>query len=322
MTTTLFERASALRLDRTRQCFAAVIGLRIALGPFADLAGQPRELFRPVSFLDWLGLAAMPAVTPIVVLQVVGVAAALAVVLRRAPRAGFAGAWVSLLLLAALRTSLGKILHNDSLLLLGTFPLLFAAARPDRQDTRRNGWPLSLGLAAVCLVYFLAGMAKLRHSGLAWVTGDNMRYVMAGAARSGKPMFPGVADFIGANAVLSHATAAGILGLELLFPVAFVVRRTRLWFAAAAVVLHVGTWLTLGLDYWLWAATSVLLLVDVSRTSGDTMPECRPSPSWSATPSPAPGVHFFAVARMSSSGWAIPLPTFCSWVRGLANKRT
>jgi hypothetical protein len=241
-------------LSRVRAAFAVLIGLRIALGPYPRLAGQPDALFRPLGIFKLL--PAMPPLAVIVVVQVVGVAAA--VLAARSPRgrAPLVVAWLSLLFLAGLRTSLGKVLHNDTLMLIGTFPLLF-----DPPDEEGAGWSLDVGLAAVCLVYFFAGLAKLRHSGLAWVTGDNMRYVMLSAARSGKPAFPAIARAIGRHAAMSHLTAAFILGLELTFPLAYLVRRARPFYAAAVLLLHVGTWFTLGLDYWLWAATAGLLLL-------------------------------------------------------------
>lgn len=268
---TLFERATARRLRLARAAFGVVIGLRIALGPYPALADQPAALWRPVSFLRWLGVDAMPGVDFIMAVQVVGGSAAVGVVaasFRRGTlatsRSALAAAWLALLVLAALRSSTGKLLHNDVLLLIATAPLLFAdAPRPedDERHGRRYGWPLSVGLAVVCMTYFALGVAKLRNSGLVWVTGDNMRYVMLAAARSGRPEFPEIARAVGRSAALSHLVAAAILGLELAFPLAYFIRRARPLFAAAAVALHAGTWLTLGLDYWLWAATAAILLV-------------------------------------------------------------
>jgi hypothetical protein len=264
LTARLLAPATARQLVVVRAGFAAVIGLRIALGPYRALAGQPAALFRPVSFLQVLG--SMPSRPAMVLLQVVGTVPAALVLARRWPRAAFAIAWICLLVLAGLRSSLGKILHNDVLLLLGSFPLLFASpiSQGDLEGDEsrvRFGWPLSVGSAVVALAYFLTGIAKLRHSGLAWVTSDNMRYVMAAAGRSGLPEFPGIAIEVSQHAALSHGIAAGILGVELAFPLAFVLPSARPWLAVAVAVLHVGTWLTLGLDYWTWIATVWLLFL-------------------------------------------------------------
>jgi hypothetical protein len=40
------------------------------------------------------------------------------------------------------------------------------------------------------------------------------------------------------------------------------VRSLRVWYALAAVFLHITTWLLLGLDYWAWAITVPLILID------------------------------------------------------------
>jgi hypothetical protein len=53
-----------------------------------------------------------------------------------------------------------------------------------------------------------------------------------------------------------------ILGFELTFPVVILLRWTRALYAAGAVFLHVSTWLLLGLDYWAWAITVPLVLID------------------------------------------------------------
>ena len=38
--------------------------------------------------------------------------------------------------------------------------------------------------------------------------------------------------------------------------------KVRWFFVASAVALHVATWLLLGLDYWTWAATVLVVFVD------------------------------------------------------------
>lgn len=265
----IFGAATPERLVAVRAALALVIGARIALGPYRSLADQPDALFRPVGVVRLLGLSGIPSVWAIAALQVVGVAGAVLVAARRWPRVGFAVGWMSLLVLAGFRSSRGKYLHNDTLLLVGAAPMVFAPlvrAVPDVPASsgtarRQWGWPVTVGLAAICLAYFVAGLSKLVASGLAWVFSDNMRYVMAAAVRSGKPMLPAIAEYAAERAWLSRAIAASILGFELMVPLALVWARSRPFFALTALGLHVGTWLTLGLDYWMWAATAVILLL-------------------------------------------------------------
>jgi hypothetical protein len=263
--TMLFGPGTSRRLVVAHVGLASVIGLRIALGPYPRLAGQPDALFRPLSFVRVLD--AMPPLAVIVGIQVVGVIAAALAVAGWRRRATFATAWVSLLVLAGLRTSVGKILHNDVVLLLAAVPFLLAPAVrwPGRDEpSARCGWPVHTAMVIVAGAYFFSGLAKFTTSGIEWVTGDNLRYVMYDASLSGRMIIPELPRFVADHAWLAHVVAAGTLVFELTFPIVLVVRRVRPLYAAWAVTLHAGTWLLLGLDYWLWIAVVLLIVVDPS----------------------------------------------------------
>ncbi|HUQ40611.1 MAG TPA: hypothetical protein VM030_10695 [Acidimicrobiales bacterium] len=258
----LFGGESHRRMIRVATGLTLVMGGRIAFGPYRHFAGQPPELFRPRSFLHLLDK--MPPAEVIAAAQVVGVIGALLVVGGRLPRTGFAMTWCSLLLLAGLRTSLGKLLHNDTLLLLVAVPFLLAPLHERPEDditpSRRYGFPIRAALVVIAGSYFFAGVQKLRFSGLAWVTGDNMRHILYDAAAGTKAPTSAVSLFIADRPWLSHVGAAAILGLELAFPLILLSRRLRPVFAASAVLMHAATWLTLGLDYWASAACCVVVL--------------------------------------------------------------
>lgn len=257
----LFGPGSCVRFAVVARGLALVMGLRIALGPYRALADQPDALFRPVSFLRVLD--GMPPEGVFVALQVVGFAAALHAVFRRRGRwQAFVVAWACYLVLAGLRSSLGKILHNDVLLLLACVPFLAARDGDDEVDC---GWPVRAAVVVVALAYFFTGLAKLRHSGLAWVTGDNMRYILSWGVIDGRAHFDGWTAWVAERPWLCHLSAAGILGLEVGAPVLVGVRRLRPLFVGAAVSLHVVTWFLLGLDYWAWLAVDVIVLVDWAR---------------------------------------------------------
>ncbi|HEX7168682.1 MAG TPA: hypothetical protein VF230_17000 [Acidimicrobiales bacterium] len=255
----LFPDAVDERARWVRLSLAALVGLRVALGPYRALAGQPEGLFRPLGIAQLFDR--MPSATVVVALQAVGVVAAVVAVAARrregVDRAAFVVAWVALLLLGSLRSSVGKILHNDVLLLLAAVPFLLA--RP------RAVWPLRVALVTVSIAYFFAGATKLRSSGLAWVTTDNVRFLMYAASRSGRPEWPSIARYVADHAWMSKLSAFYILGVEVAFPAAVFWRWTRPLFAIAAVFLHVATWFTLGIDYWLWAAVAPLVLVGAWR---------------------------------------------------------
>lgn len=289
----LLAPGTAHHLAAVRTGLAVVIALRLATGPYAQLAGQPAALFRPPDVLAWL--PSMPPLPVLVGLQVAGTVAAIAAVAGRRATSGFAVAWVCLLVLAGLRGSLGKILHNDVLVLLAAVPVVLAPAGArwgDLRSSPRWGWPVRAAMAVVAVVYAASAVQKLRHSGAAWVTGDNMRWILYSAAAGSRAPTRAVALFIADRAWLAHLTAAGLLGIELAAPILLAVRRTRLLFIALVAALHLGTWLTLGLDYWGWALTVAVVAVPAAwwewlsrQPSGRTRRSARPAMAATTGPS-------------------------------------
>jgi len=260
---TLWGPETGQRLLLVHTGLAVLIGLRVALGPYRHLAGTPDALVDPVAVLFWL--PSMPPAAVIVGLQVLGTAAAVAAAARWRTRLTFAVAWACYLVLAGLRGSRGKVLHNDLLLLWVAAPFLLApleAAWHDRRPSRANGWPLRVATVLTVLIYFFAGYHKLRRSGLDWAVGDNMHFVVLWGPSIGQPGWQAFADWVVDRAWAAKLAGIGILGLELGFPLALVWRRLLPWFAAVAVALHAGTYLLLGLDYWAWMLAVPLLLVD------------------------------------------------------------
>jgi len=281
----LFGPETAARLRFVHVGLSLLIGARIALGSYRQLAITPRPLFQPVPFLSWLD--GMPSARVFVAIQVVGTVAALAAALRRRPRLAFAVAWVCYLVLAGLRGSRGKVLHNDLLLLWASSPFLLAPVGKavdvsDPEPRRRYGWPVRTAIVIIGLIYFFAGYHKLRRSGPSWAYGDNMRYLALWGPAIGASGWPGLATWVGDHIWIARASGVFILGMELSFPVVIFVRRSRVFYALAAVFLHITTWLLLGLDYWAWAITVPLVLIDWpaalawlrdrSRSSSSTAP--------------------------------------------------
>lgn len=254
---------TAARLMVVHVGLSALIGVRIVAGSYRQLAGTPAALVDPVPFLGFLDR--MPSASIFVALQAVGGLAALAAVLRRRPQLAYAVAWVSYLVLAGLRGSRGKVLHNDLLLLWVSAPFLLAPAAIDLRDRvarRRYGWPIRVAIVITALIYLFAGYHKLRRSGPSWAYGDNMRYVALWGPSIGSSGWKDLAQWTGEHVWVSRASGVFILGFELAFPVVVFVPRLRVLFALGAVFLHVSTWFLLGLDYWAWALTVPLVLID------------------------------------------------------------
>lgn len=274
----LFGPEPGRRLLFVHAGLAALIGLRVALGSYRQLADTPDALFEAVPVLGWA--PGMPPAWLFVAIQVVGVVAAVAAVVRWKPRVGFALAWLCYLVLAGFRGSRGKVLHNDLLLLWTAVPFLLApvsARWSDREPRRSTGWPLRSAMAIAALVYFLAGYHKVRRSGLDWAIGDNVRYVMLWGPSVGAAQWDAMATWIGEHLWAAKATGAFILAFEVTFPVVLLKRALQPLYALVAVALHVTTWLFLGLDYWAWAVTVLLLFVDWPRLYDGIRGRWRPA---------------------------------------------
>jgi hypothetical protein len=287
----LFGPERAARLVFVHQAFAVLMGLRVVLGPYRQLAEQPDALFDAVPVLFFL--SGMPETVVFAALQVIGGAAAALVVARRHPRLAFAAAWLCYLVLAGLRGSRGKVLHNDLLLLWSAAPFVFArvprrASQVGEEPRRAWGWPVRTAMAIAALVYFFAGMWKLRRSGPAWAFGDNMRFILIWGPSAADETWSALAEWIAENGAAYRAAAASILGVELAFPVALFVRRLQPIFAVVAAVMHVFTYLVLGLDYWAWAGTVLVLFVDwpalVRRRATDSIRVAPARPGYDGLP--------------------------------------
>jgi hypothetical protein len=259
----LFAPEAAGRLRATRAGLAALIAVRLAFGPFSELAGQPAALFQPVWFLQVLDR--MPPLEVIVAVQVVGVLAALLAVLGWRERGTFLVAWSSLLFLGGLRASRGKIQHNELLLLLVALAFVLAPVGQRLWDERRSwrfGWSIHTGMAVIAAIYFLTGFQKVVGSGPSWVLGNNMRNVMYLAAAGDKAPTDAVALFVAERAWLAHLVALGTMVVELGAPSILVWPRIRVWFVGALLVMHTAIYLTHGLDYSAWALTAAIVLID------------------------------------------------------------
>ena len=258
----------AARFETVRTGLAVVLGIRLALRHWSAAAAIPDPLFRRAFAVAWL-----PSVPPgwlLNVVAVVGVVGAMAVVARMSPRIGFVVAWLALLFVAGVWGSAGKIMHNDVLLLLTAVP--FVVAKGGTANTRdgadrsvADGWPPRAALMIIAAVYFIAGVQKLHHSGLAWISGDHMAWVLRQGAAGAASPFPGLARSIANTPPLPFLIVVGSIVFELAAPLMLWWRRGRIPFAVGAACLHGAIWLTIGLDYYGWILTVAAVAVPLGR---------------------------------------------------------
>ena len=234
----------------------AVVWLSGALGGLVGLTSADPARWDPIGVLAPLGA---PPATGIVYLVltgafVTGVAFAAGV---RARITGPAFA-VAFLLVATYRSSWGQIFHTDDLLVLHLAILAAASSaaawsydarrRVDRQPfeparATRFGLPLRLMSIVTVLTYVLAGVAKLRTSGLDWVTGTVLRDQIAQdnllKELFGAPSSPLAAPLLSHAWIFPPMAAFAVL-VELGAPVALLGGRWRNAWVAGAVVFHLG----------------------------------------------------------------------------------
>jgi hypothetical protein len=290
----LFAPGDPRRLAVVRIGLCGLLAARLATGPYVELASQPAALFRPSSFLRVL--ERMPPRGLVLAVQALALAGAVLAAAGLWTRVALPLAWAAALPLVAMTSSLGKVVHNDVLLLLCLVPLLPAPAGAAWSlDARRRGpdppggqaapprtapgvafgWPVRTAMVVVAGAYFFSGLAKLLHAGPAWVTSGNLRWVLY-ASSDQQPAPNPYALFVADRPVLVHLLAAATLAVELGFPLVLWRPRLAWLFLPAAVALHAGIWLAMRLDYSAMAATALLVVVDWPSVAARLHPSAAP----------------------------------------------
>jgi hypothetical protein len=154
---------------------------------------------------------------------------------------------LTLLLVTTYRSSWGRLLYFDNLLVLHAMILAFTpsadalavrwgrpAGTPPEEASSRYGWPLRLCALVTVTTYLLAGVAKLRIGGLAWADGASLRnHIAYSAARlevlGGTPS--PLARFLMGQLWLFSPMAVATLVLELGAPAALGARLRTPWVA-------------------------------------------------------------------------------------------
>jgi predicted DCC family thiol-disulfide oxidoreductase YuxK len=174
--------------------------------------------------------------------------------------------------LFGLPNSFGKTHHLD-ILLLWAF-LIFTISRcgdswsVDRLiKTARTGsdrgseprklsgeytWPIRLIWVIMAMIYFEAGVSKLRHSGLGWVTGNSMSIFLQTSQYHVTDAEP-LANWglwMARHGWSTHLLAAMGLSLELSYPLALFSRRLRYLVMASGMMMQTGIAVLMGPNFY------------------------------------------------------------------------
>ena len=248
----LFDPAPALRLAVFRiltGVFAVgylLARLPVFLAMVTDDAG-----FDPVGVLWWLPGPVDDWLIRAAVIATLGLGCAYTL--------GVAFRWagplfaLALLTLTTYRSSLGQLLWFENLVVLHVLIVgwsraadassLFPRRGPATATDSRYGWPLRLAAVLTVATYVLAGVAKLRSGGMAWIDGESLRnHVAFSAARlrvlGGTPS--PVAGAIVPHVWLFAPMAMATMVVELGAPLALLSRRLSWIWVTATWIMHAG----------------------------------------------------------------------------------
>jgi hypothetical protein len=244
--------------------------VRIAVGVFACLwlagvsvdllarAGFDPARFHPVGLAVVTGRMAPSVVTlGIVVTLGLGVAWVLGVGFRAVgPAFGVGLGW-----LLSYRNSWGHMSHGEHLLVLHVGVLALAPAADalrlrgrgrEPAEDGRYGWPLRLLVLITVSTYAIAGLAKLRGGGWAWLSGDTVRLHVAHEALRvglvGGTVSP-LATWLVPHAWLFAVAAWGTVVLEVGAPLAALGGRVRTAWIVGIWGMHLGIAAVMGIVF-------------------------------------------------------------------------
>jgi len=245
----------------------AVSRLLFFAGVFAMYAAEDFRPWGTVSDAFWLPLPLFTALhlrplppDTLGVLQVAWRIALVSSAVGLFTRASMMIAAVLGVYLLGLPHNFGQTYHFDALLVIAFGVLACSRAgdawsidawRSGRRPPQPSGeytWPIRAVWVAMSLVFFAAGLAKLRYGGLAWITSSNMSILLTRALYHVSDANPltRVGLWIAGHHWLASTFAASAVVTEVAFPAALVSRRARLILVPAAIAMLIAIRVMMG----------------------------------------------------------------------------
>ena len=255
-----FTPSSPVDLGVSRALFFGGLLAWYASEDFGAWGDVSPVFWEPVWLFDRLHLPVLPA-SAIRILAGVWRCALASAALGCFTRASSAVAFVLGTYLLAMPHNFGKLSHTAGavVLILGVLAVARSGDAVSLDAWRRGGrvpaaasaeytWPVRTAWLVLAMVYLGAGISKLRHAGLAWVTSDTLRNTLLVNhyfQSVDQPLVSWglvIAEYPG----LCHVLAAGTVAIELGYPIALFVPALRLPLVAAGVGLLIAFRVVLG----------------------------------------------------------------------------
>jgi len=109
-------------------------------------------------------------------------------------------------------------------------------------------WPVRLVWVLFILVFFGAGMSKIRHSGLEWIFSDNMRYLLIRHHYTHEPL-TSWGLYLAQYNWLCQLLAAATLVVEVGSPLALFSHKLRLIIIPGLFFMQIGIWTLMGVQF-------------------------------------------------------------------------
>lgn len=255
-----YEPSSATSLAICRVLFFAAFLLYFLRVDHRELADLPPGIWTPLWPLG-LGLS-VPSAAALDVLQWLWRVCMLSACLGLATRWSTAGSFILGTYLIALPQHLAKLNHSDAIVVFGLATMTLARCGDELsvdawlRRRRANSispplasgeytWPVRTMWLVFVLIYFSAGVTKLRTSGIGWATSDHLANLLMLAPLT-RPAVTTVGQQIGTSHLLSSFLAGTALLIELSAPLALVNRTARTIVISALFTMQLSIRLLMG----------------------------------------------------------------------------
>ena len=223
-----------------------------------------RAIWVPVSFFQLFNIGVLPAPT-LRILDVAFYVASMMASIGLFTRLSMATSAGLALYLFGLENDFGKVNHGANIAIVFACFLAFSRAgdawsvdalirrllkRPLTlpKVSGEYTWPIRTAWLCVVVMYGSAGISKLRHSGIAWATSDNLQYLLLRHQYShGPPTRLGI--WLAGRPDLCHVFAGAAMVMETLSPLALFHRYFRFLFGVGLTGMQTSIYLMMGIYF-------------------------------------------------------------------------